>query len=79
MADKAALAKYLEVAREDLLSEQETGRQLKQNLGSLESDLAGLNDKADWLFYLLETDYGRLLQYEASSAGTSAWPGQTRV
>ena len=69
MADKAALAKYLEVAREDLLSEQETGRQLKQNLGSLESDLAGLNEKADWLFYLLETDYGRLLQYEASLLG----------
>ncbi|MDB2376704.1 glycosyltransferase [Luminiphilus sp.] len=69
VADKAALAKYLEVAREDLLSEQETGRQLKQNLGSLESDLAGLNEKADWLFYLLETDYGRLLQYEASLLG----------
>ena len=69
VADKAALAKYLEVAREDLLSEQETGRLLKQNLGSLESDLAGLNDKADWLFYLLETDYGRLLQYEASLLG----------
>ena len=69
VVDKAALAKYLEVAREDLLSEQEAGRQLKQNLGSLESDLAGLNEKADWLFYLLETDYGRLLQYEASLLG----------
>ena len=76
VADKAALAKYLEVAREDLLSEQETGRQLKETLGvlkaevgSLESDLAGLNEKADWLFYLLETDYGRLLQYEASLLG----------
>ena len=69
VADKAALAKYLEVAREDLLSEQETGRQLKQNLGSLECDMAGLNEKADWLFYLLETDYGRLLQYEASLLG----------
>ena len=76
VADKAALAKYLEVAREDLLSEQETGRQLKETLGvlkekvgSLENDLAGLNEKADWLFYLLETDYGRLLQYEASLLG----------
>ena len=34
VADKAALAKYLEVAREDLLSEQETGRQLKTPLES---------------------------------------------
>ena len=76
VADKAALAEYLVVAREDLLSEQETGRQLKETLGvlkaevgSLENDLAGLNEKADWLFYLLETDYGRLLQYEASLLG----------
>ncbi|MDA7585508.1 glycosyltransferase [Luminiphilus sp.] len=76
VAEKAALARYLEVAREDLLSEQETGRQLKENLGvlkaeigSLENDLARLNEKADWLFYLLETDYGRLLQYEASLLG----------
>lgn len=76
VADKAALAKHLEGARDDLLAEQETGRQLKQTLGDtetqlgvLEGEVASLEEKSDWLFYLLQTDYGRILQYEASFLG----------
>jgi GT2 family glycosyltransferase len=69
VADKAALAKHLEVAREDLLAEQDTGRQLKQTLGDTETKLGVLEEKSDWLFYLLQTDYGRILQYEASFLG----------
>ena len=76
VADKAILATHLEAAREDLLNEQDTGRQLKESLGEsktevrvLEGEVGSLEEKADWLFYLLETDYGRILQYEASLLG----------
>ena len=59
-----------------MLNEQDTGRQLKESLGEsktevrvLEGEVGSLEEKADWLFYLLETDYGRILQYEASLLG----------
>ena len=76
VADKAALAEHLELTRGDLLTEQETARQLKKSLGDtksevrvLEGEVGTLEEKADWLFYLLETDYGRILQFETSFLG----------
>ena len=49
--------------------EQETNVALKEELAEANKSAQAQENKADWLFHLLETDYGRVLQYEQSLLG----------